>query len=313
MEIPLPGNPLKSINSYVIKSDKRNLIIDAGLHMDVCRETFLEGLQTLSVALENTDIFITHMHTDHFSLLTRIPLPEGTRVMIGAKDGEFLSRWTGWQQVLPQAVANGFPAEELAVQVDINPFLKLDLTNMPSLTFLKGDEVFHVGDYTLHCIPTPGHTEGHTCLFEPSKKFLFSGDHILSEISPNIVGWSENRNPLDEYLQSLECELFVKEVDMVLPGHRKPFTGCSQRIGQLKSHHARRAAEALSALGQKGRTAYEVAPLMTWDFSVKSWKDWPIVQRWFATGEALAHLKFLVKEGRALQIKENGRILFIEG
>jgi len=312
MEIPLPGNPLKSINSYVIKSDKRNLIIDTGLHMDVCRETFLNGLKDLAVPLHKTDIFITHMHADHFALLTKITLPEETRVMIGAKDGERLSNWTGWQQLFLQAVAHGFPTNELAAEVDTNPFLKLDLTNIPSLTFLDGDEVFHVGEYELHCLPTPGHTEGHICLFEPTKKFLFSGDHILNEISPNIIGWQENRNPLDEYLQSLELELFAKDIDLVFPGHRKQFTGCRQRIEQLKSHHKRRAAEALLALGPKGRTAYEVAPLMTWDFSVKNWKDWPIVQRWFATGEALAHLKFLVKEGRALQIEENGKILFVE-
>lgn len=31
IEIPLPGNPLKSINSYVIKGD-RNLIIDTRMN-----------------------------------------------------------------------------------------------------------------------------------------------------------------------------------------------------------------------------------------------------------------------------------------
>lgn len=313
MEIPLPGNPLKSVNSYVIKSDNRNLIIDTGLHMDVCRDTFLEGLHTLNVELENSDIFLTHMHADHISLLTRIQLPEETRVMIGAKDGEFLLNWTGWERFFPQASANGFPVDDLAMQVSTNPFLKFDLTNLPQLTFLSGDEVFHVGDYELHCIPTPGHTAGHTCLFEPSKKFLFSGDHILSEISPNIMGWQEDRNSLGEYLQSLELELLENEVDLVFPGHRKPFAGCEERIRQLKKHHSKRAAEALSVLESKGQTAYEIAPLLTWDFSIKNWNDWPLPQRWFATGEALAHLKYLVKEGRAHQKVDNGYILFDKG
>lgn len=311
MEIPLPGNPLKSINSYVVKGGERSLIIDTGLHLEVCREAFLAGLEALGVALEECDIFITHMHADHVALLTKISLPEGTKVMIGAKDAEFIRGWTGYGQLYPFAYSHGFPVDELEAQADTNPFLKLTLDNMPRLTPLEGDEVLHVGAYSLQCVPTPGHSEGHLCLYEPSGKFLFSGDHVLGEITPNIQGWSEHRNPLDEYLQSLDRALLGKEVDLVLPGHRKPFTDYSARVGQLKLHHAKRAEEALGALGQCGKTAYEVAPRMSWDFSVKDWQQWPIVQRWFATGEALAHLKWLVKEGRAVERSREGRTLFL--
>jgi glyoxylase-like metal-dependent hydrolase (beta-lactamase superfamily II) len=40
IELPLPQNPLKSINCYVIKGKNRNLIIDTGMNRPECREVW---------------------------------------------------------------------------------------------------------------------------------------------------------------------------------------------------------------------------------------------------------------------------------
>lgn len=64
--VPLPGNPLKNLNAYLIKSESgRNLLIDTGFRQDECRQALLAGLDELGVSMENTDIFLTHMHSDH--------------------------------------------------------------------------------------------------------------------------------------------------------------------------------------------------------------------------------------------------------
>jgi glyoxylase-like metal-dependent hydrolase (beta-lactamase superfamily II) len=68
-EIPLPGNPLKSINSYVIRDSERSLIIDTGLSRKECMDAMQAALGELGVNLRNTDFFITHLHADHFALL----------------------------------------------------------------------------------------------------------------------------------------------------------------------------------------------------------------------------------------------------
>ena len=67
--VPLPGNPLQSINSYVIRDETRNLIVDTGLNRKACKEAVDEGLRKLGVDLDETDIFITHLHADHFGLV----------------------------------------------------------------------------------------------------------------------------------------------------------------------------------------------------------------------------------------------------
>ena len=47
IKIPLPGNPLRLLNSYVIKGEDRNLLIDTGFKMPECKEALATGLNEL--------------------------------------------------------------------------------------------------------------------------------------------------------------------------------------------------------------------------------------------------------------------------
>jgi hypothetical protein len=44
-------------------------------------------------------------------------------------------------------------------------------------------------------------------------------------------------------------------------------------------------------------SAYEVASRMTWDIKCDSWEEFPLAQKWFATGEAISHLRYLKEKG----------------
>ena len=72
IEIPLPGNPLKSLNSYLIRTPERFLIVDTGMNRDECFHEMQAGLEMLSVDLYKTDFFITHLHSDHLGLTSRL-------------------------------------------------------------------------------------------------------------------------------------------------------------------------------------------------------------------------------------------------
>ena len=47
-----------------------------------------------------------------------------------------------------------------------------------------------------------------------------------------------------------------------------------------------------------GLTAYDITGRMTWDIRARSWAEFPLNQKWFAVGAALAHLELLMGEGR---------------
>ena len=79
IEIPLPNNPLRSLNSYLIKGGDKNLLIDTGFNQPECRAAMDEGLRELGFSMEDTDIFVTYIHGDHSGLVMYLTTPQ-TRV-----------------------------------------------------------------------------------------------------------------------------------------------------------------------------------------------------------------------------------------
>src|SRR3989304_976853 len=52
---------------------------------------------------------------------------------------------------------------------------------------------------------TPGHSPGHICLYEPNRKILLTGDHVLPTITPNVsIHAQTHGSPLGDYMRSLE-------------------------------------------------------------------------------------------------------------
>jgi glyoxylase-like metal-dependent hydrolase (beta-lactamase superfamily II) len=290
-EIPLPGNPLKAVNSYVIRDSDRSLMIDTGLNRKECMDAMQAGLDKLGVKLRDTDFFITHLHADHYALLSSL-VTDTSRVYFNRPDAERYARGGIQEEMLSQARLHGFPERELQSAFRNHPGNRYGGSLDMPLTMVNEGDTIEIGAYTFLCIETPGHTRGHMCLYEPDKKILFSGDHILGDITPNIQSWSDDWNPLRSYLLSLD-KVYDLEVKVVLPGHRSVFNNYKERIRELQQHHGQRAEEVLTILEGGARNAFQVASQMSWDIVSESWDLFPVPQKWFATGEALAHLVFL--------------------
>lgn len=298
--IPLPNSPLKDLNSYVIKSGDRNLIIDTGFNRSVCFEAMQEGLRALDIDLSRTDFMLTHMHSDHTGLVSRLATDTST-VYFSRIDSSVFNENIDWQAMMDFAISNGFQLEELVKAVESHPGLKYSPKKIPDFTLLDDGSIIQIGDYRLKCLLTPGHTEGHICLYDENKQLLFSGDHVLYDITPHIESWSYEVNSLKNYLDSLN-KIRNLPVKIVLPGHRNLFTDLTGRIDELKKHHEIRVNEVLEVLGKNTMNAYDIAGGMTWDIDCESWEQFPVVQKWFAVGEAIAHLRYLESDKR---IKRN--------
>lgn len=309
VEIPLPKNPLKALNSYVIKAPEGNLIIDTGMNREECSKVMFSALKELEVNLGETDFFITHMHADHSGLVSTLAT-DTSRVYCSGPDAEVINYTDSWEPVLNAAYKNGFPKEELEHVMERHPGYKYAPKEQVEFSIVKEGDVISIGDYQFRCVITPGHTMGHMCLYEPRKKILVSGDHILDDITPNISQYRfEERSSLHEYLASLD-KVRQLDIELVLPGHRKIIKDHRKRIEELKHHHEIRAAEILSILEKGGGNAYAIASRMSWDIDCPSWEQFPTPQKWFATGEAIAHLKYLEKEGKVNREVINGINVF---
>jgi hypothetical protein len=81
----------------------------------------------------------------------------------------------------------------------------------------------------------------------------------------------------------------------------------------LKKHHARRLDEVLAILNNGSMSAFQIASHMSWDIDCESWDQFPVAQKWFATGEAISHLRYLEEEGRVIRKTVDKTIKFALG
>lgn len=309
IESPLTGNPLRSINSYVIPGKDHCLLVDAGLNRDECDQSVKDGLKALGIDMTRLWFVATHLHADHIGLMWRWAAEHNApaRFLIGTADGEHIGRWQGWDQHVASAAAHGFPPESLAAAIQAHPGYRFKAPDGFRMEYLNDGDILDCGGYSFQCIATPGHSRGHTCLYEASRRLLISGDHILGDITPNIEGFMNDCNPLKDYLDSLE-KVQKLEVNLVLPGHRSPIKDMPARIDGLRAHHQQRLAEVLDIIGTDTMHAYEIAARMTWDLDCADWESFPSAQKWFAIGEAIAHLRYLDSTGELESLLREGII-----
>ena len=308
IEIPLPNSPLKALNSYVIKSPERNLVIDTGWNQEECMNAMQTGLKTLGVDIRKTDFFITHLHSDHLGLLPNL-ISDASLVYFNRPDADRFNSGIHLDDFISFARLNGFPEEELRAGLLSHPGFKFRAKGNLVFHILKEGDLIRIGDYAFTCIETPGHSWGHMCLYEPHRKILVAGDHILNDISPNIQLWSDEWNPLKAYLSSLD-KVYGFDIELVLPGHRGILRNGKERIRELRHHHQERLEEIISILEKGGMNAFEIGSRMSWDIVYDSWDVFPVSQKWFAVGEVLAHLKYLEEEGILRRETENQKRVY---
>jgi glyoxylase-like metal-dependent hydrolase (beta-lactamase superfamily II) len=308
IEIPIPNSPLKSINNYFIRGNDRNLWIDTAFDNPACRKAITEAISLLKVDFTKTDIFLTHKHEDHCELVSfiatyssKILASESTVKMLQA--GENSVSISAIQMLLKQNTPNyeGI-VKHYAPTNEIN---KHEPLNLKFRTLRQGDMV-SVGSFQFVVMETPGHIDGHLCLYEENRGLLFSGDHILGSITPNITQWREEKDVIAEYFESLG-KIDTLQVNQVLPGHRKTFVDCHRRIEQLKAHHENRLNEIIQLFKRdhfKERddlhangflTTFDVASRMRWTLTNNNFSKLSFPQYLFAIGETKAHLYHLQK------------------
>ena len=297
--VPLPNNPLRQLNSYVIKGEGRSLVIDTGFKLEECRKALCDGLEELGVDMNCTDIFLTHLHSDHSGLAAELAT-QSSKIYISRADGELLtlSLTQGLGRV-EEYRSYGFSEKELENFWE-NPSMKYRQESPFSFTYVADGDVLTYGGRRLEVIFTPGHTPGHVCLYDRANKVMFLGDHVLFNITPNITTWPFFEDPLGHYVHSL-MDISIYDVRLPLPAHRGVNGTMAERIGTIIEHHGARIREMLDILTERpGLTPYDLSGMMTWRVHGKtnSWADFPLNQKWFAVGETAAHLDYLLKRGR---------------
>jgi len=140
-----------------------------------------------------------------------------------------------------------------------------------------------------------GHSPDHASLHSAARGLLISGDMLLPRISTNVsVAPAEpDGDPLARFLASIAATAALPSATLVLPSHGLPFRGLALRVAQLQAHHADRLSELADAV------AAAMGPVSAADLvPVLFRRELDAQQRYFAMGEAIAHLHHLWHGGR---------------
>jgi glyoxylase-like metal-dependent hydrolase (beta-lactamase superfamily II) len=294
--VPLPENPLKGLNVYVLRTKEQALVIDTGFRREECRKALWDGISELGLDLSKTSLFLTHLHSDHTGLVWDF-VNKGIPVYMSKREISYQKRLekTAFETLFPRFRREGFPDELLKRQVTENQGSAYSARPGYPVNPVEDNASFMVGEYEVKAFCTPGHTPGHMVLYLPEQQLLFSGDHVLFDISPNITSWPEVEDSLGDYLESLK-RLRNLPVQAVFPAHRGVKGNLATRIDELLAHHERRLTELKKAIDvYPGANAYELAGHLSWSMRGLSWDQFPPGQKWFAVGETMAHLDHLAK------------------
>ncbi len=306
IKVPLPETRLNHVNAYLLEGTDGNLLIDTGWNTPEAFTTLKQELLVNGFQIKDiTYIAVTHLHPDHYGLAGRIKQISGATVAMGEKDAAMLDqRYFNVSPLLESMTqfleAAGIPKFDLA---------QLSMASMPAREFvvpckpdqlLGSESTIEMEPFEFKVIMTPGHSPGHVCLYEPNREYLFTGDHVLPDISPNIgLHPQSGENPLGDYLNSLQS-LSELEVKFVFPGHGGIFSGLTQRIEALFGHHKEREWEIMKSISKGQKTAYQIAQEIPWMPSgdKANFKRLSPFDKRLAVLETLAHLQHLVMEGK---------------
>ncbi len=311
LRMPLPFS-LNHINLWLLRDEPGWAIVDTGVGTDetkqVWKTIFAETMSDAPV----THVIATHMHPDHAGcagwLVRRFDVDLWMsrdeymmcRILVADTGRDAPEEGVRFYE------AAGLTEEQLAKYRKSFGFFGKFVTPIPEAFKRMTDrDVLVIGGAKWEVITGGGHSPEHACLYDGERNVLIAGDQLLPNISSNVSVWPTEplANPLQEWLRSLHnLKERVPADVLVLPSHGKPFRGAHERLDDLIREHEEKLASLLEWC-KEPRKAVDVFPAL-----YKARID--DRNRIMATGEALAHLHYLVGRGDLTAEPDSNRVVW---
>jgi len=303
--VEIPIRPLRYVLVYVLELRDGIAIIDAGWNDQKSYDALSAGLAQGGYRISDIkDVLVTHVHPDHFGLAKRLREETGARITLHRAEAKTLMieprQEVQWQmEAEVHGLSHGVPDEERShMQREVGEFRKF-VDHSPPDVLVEDGQRLELPGWELDGIWTPGHTPGHMCFVDAGRKVMFTGDHVLPRITPNISVHSNNPpDALAKYLDSLTK--VAKVADTInelegLPGHEYRFAGIRQRADELIGHHETRLAELVDIVrDEPGVTTWQISQRLSW---ARPWESFRFPERRAALGEAVSHVELLQQRG----------------
>ena len=314
LRMPLPF-ALDHVNLWLIEEDDGHTLIDCGYGDAATRAHWQKHFDATLAGRPLRRIVATHCHPDHLGnaawLAARFACP------ILMTQAEFLAAHAlrdeqagcGQADVRALFASHGMTTEHLEAFTARGNQYRRGVPEAPrAFSRLVQGDVLALGPWRWRVVTGYGHSPEHASLAAEDARLLISGDMLLPRISTNVAVWpgEPEGDPVARFLASLTAFEALPADTLVLPSHGPPFRGIAARVAQLRSHHAERLAELERALEEAdgAQSAQDLVPVL---FR----RELDTQQRFFAMGEAIAHLNHLWRHGRIeRQVGNDGSIRY---
>jgi glyoxylase-like metal-dependent hydrolase (beta-lactamase superfamily II) len=311
--IPTPTPfPVGDINSYLVvpsAGSESLTLLDTGVKSPESFEALRRGFKEHGFALEQIErILITHAHPDHFGQARRLVELSGATTYASAIEAERMQ--THWmpsanrsEQVIDWFRRWGVPEDVIHFDSGRAELGQRIQDPLDVDVILAEGDVVAISDLRLEVFETPGHCEGHIVFYEPEAGMLFSGDHLLTDISPVPLlsfpkreGEARPRSLL-AFMESLD-KVERLESRATFPSHGDVIWDHRRVIAGYRLHHERRKLQMARLLKDGPRTPFQVAEAM--------FKRHYRTQIFLVLSEVIGHLELLEAEGMVVFEEDGG-------
>jgi glyoxylase-like metal-dependent hydrolase (beta-lactamase superfamily II) len=303
LRLPLPWPGVPHCNAWAIAAGSGIVLVDTGMHQPGSMAQLERAMEQMHLRVEHVNLLAcTHAHSDHWGQAATICDRAGCELWMhpihehatqSADNPELaLARRieVGRQSGVPEAALERYAERVRDMPSGIARAIE------PNRALVDGVQIeTDLGTWTAY--ETPGHAPSHVCLFEPERRLMISGDHLLGRISLYFdYGWTSD--PVGEFLGSLDV---VERLDarLCLSGHGKPFVDVPGHIEGNRKLVAERLEAVVRALGPDPRTAVEISPEVYDQPLTGAQARWMLVQ-------TLSYLQHLERQGLVAKVSDNG-------
>jgi glyoxylase-like metal-dependent hydrolase (beta-lactamase superfamily II) len=264
LRLPLPWPGVPHCNAWALACDGGFVLFDTGMHQPDSLAHLERALAMCNMRLEECRLIVcTHAHTDHCGQAAAIVERAGCEVLIHPNHLHLDRMLTDPEAVLAKRVEiarqSGVPEAPLrrAAQQRSAQGTGISGPLEPHRDLLEGVTVgTDLGEWTAY--ETPGHAPSHVCLFQPERRLLISGDHLLGRISL-YFDYGYSPDPVGEFLHSLDVAQGLG-ARLCLPGHGRTFADVNAHIEGNRALVGERLQGVREALVGRELTAFEVVP-----------------------------------------------------
>ncbi len=297
LRLPLPWPGVPHGNAWAIAAGSGIVLVDTGYHEPGSLAQLERALGQVNLRLEHVRLVVaTHAHSDHWGQAAPIVERAGCEFWMhpdhahatqnaGSPEAALARRLEiGRQSGVPATVLDRY-AERFPKGMPSGIAKVIE----PDRPLVDGVEIeTDLGVWRTY--ETPGHAPSHVCLFQPERRILISGDHVLGRISLFYdYGWTPD--PAGEFLRSLDV---VGRLDarLGLSGHGRPFFDVGGHIDASRRLVHERLDAVRAALSDGPKTALEIAPSVYEDPLSELNANWQLT-------ETLSYLTHLERVGEA--------------